>query len=190
MTREGGRTTTTIFTPCCGKPLQISMGSSVTNFKYYDNGLLKEKIGPSEHLELDYDPRFKKVTKVKENNKSSYFVYDTRGNLVEASNSDSDKIVLKYDESGRIIQMTDNRNRVLTFKYNQSNRPVYVSEKGVGTIIVEYDENGKIIKTGTVTEAKAGRLPSATPQDIIQRVMQGFQRLLEVLRPASIALAY
>lgn len=187
INRQSGVETVTVYTPCCGKPQQIVTNGKVTNFKYYPDGLLMEKSGPKEEIKLEYDPRWKKVTKVTQNDFISEYGYDDRGNLVKASNSRNEKVTLTYDRSGRISQMVDSQGKVITFKYGSNGKPAQIAQKGVGTIRISYDGGGQIVRTETVDE---GRKPTAAKsQEIIQRVMKGFQQLLDIIRPAGVSFA-
>lgn len=188
--RENGVTTVTVFTPCCGKPLQVTKNGETTNYKYYENGLLMEKVGPKEDIRLEYDPRWKKVSKVTQNGITSQYEYDGRGNLVKASNSRNEKVALKYDRFGRILEMNDAEKRLITFRYGENGKPVLIEEKGVGTIKIDYDAEGKIKRTATILAAEKGRKPSeARSQEVVKRVMKGFQHLLDIIRPAGVGLA-
>jgi YD repeat-containing protein len=190
LNRQNNVETTTVYTACCGKPQQIIANGVVTNFKYYADGLLMEKTGPKESLKLEYDPRWKKVTKVAQNDFISDYTYDDRGNLVKASNSRNEKVSLSYDRQGRISKMIDASERVITFKYGANGKPAQISQKGVGTIRISYDGDGQISKTETLVAEDQGRKPSQTrSQEIIQRVMKGFQHLLDIIRPAGVSFA-
>jgi len=183
--KVNGITMTTVFTACCGKPQQIVRNGEVTNFKYYENGLLQEKIGPKEELKIEYDPKWKKVSKVMQNGVTSTYEYDSRGNLVKAANSKNEKVALKYDKLGRILEMTDPESRQITFQYNPNGRPILISEKGVGAVRIEYDGDGRIKKTESLASKNQRRPSEAQSQEVIRRVMRGFQNLLEILRPAG-----
>ncbi len=188
-TRLNGVTTVTLFTPCCGRPTQITKNGEVTNFKYYDNGLLAEKVNPKEDIRLEYDPRWKKVTKVSQSGFSSEYEYDDHGNLVKGSNSHNEKVSLKYDKLGRITEMNDLRGQEITFKYGDQGKPILIADKKVGTIRVEYDGEGRIRKTETAVSKEVGRKPTQLKsQEVVRRVMQGFQHLLDVIRPAGVNL--
>ena len=189
LTRRAGVETTTVFTSCCGKPQQIVQNGEVTNFKYYENGLLAEKTGPKESIRLEYDPRWNKVTKVNQNGVVSTYQYDEHGNLVQASNNHKQAVALHYDTLGRIRRMTDPEGKQITFDYNDKGKPSLISEKGVGTIRIDYDPDGKIVRTETVMKKGKGRMPSqAQSQEVIRRVMSGFQNLLDIIRPAGLSL--
>lgn len=192
--RQGGATTVTLFSSCCGKPLQLTRNGEVTNYKYYDNGLLKERVGPKEDVHVEYDPRWKKVSKVSQNGFVSQYEYDERGNLVRASNSRQDKVSLKYDRFGRILEMTDREGKKIAFQYGEKGKPSVITEKGVGTIRIDYDNEGRIRKTETLTaesgHGKGDRKPSeAKSQEVVRRVMKGFQQLLDIIRPAGVGMS-
>jgi YD repeat-containing protein len=189
--RQGGVTTVTLFSACCGKPQQVTRNGEVTNYKYYDNGLLKERVGPKEDVRVEYDARWKKVSKVSQNGFVSQYDYDDHGNLVRASNSNKEKVALKYDRFGRILEMTDSEGKKISFQYGEKGKPSVIAEKGVGTIRIEYDNDGRIRKTETLTsEGGKGRKPSdAKSQEVVRRVMRGFQQLLDIIRPAGVGMS-
>jgi YD repeat-containing protein len=190
--RQSGATSVTLFSSCCGKPLQITKNGEVTNFKYYENGLLKERISPKEAIRLEYDPRWKKVSKVSQNELVSQYEYDARGNLVRASNRKSEKVQLKYDKFGRILEMTDSEGKKISFKYGEKGKPVLITEKGVGTIRIDYDNEGRIRKTETLAQngSTSDRKPSdSKSQEVVRRVMKGFQQLLDIIRPAGVGMS-
>lgn len=189
--RANGNTTITVYTACCGKPQQIVKNGETTQFKYYPNGLLQERVSPTEDSKFEYESRWKKISKVKQNGVFSNYEYDSRGNLVRATNSKNEKLSLKYDKSGRILEMLDKEGKHISFQYNKFGKPTLVTEKGVGTIKIDYDQNGKITKTSTLAIKNTGmRTPSdAQSQEVIRRVMKGFQNLLDIIRPAGSVMA-
>lgn len=187
--RQNGVTTVTVFTACCGKPSQIVKNGQATNFKYSEDGLLTEKVGPGEEVKLEYDPNWKKISKVVQNGVTSKYEYDVKGNLIRAQNSKNEKVSLKYDKIGRITEMTDPEGKQINFKYGNLGKPTLITEKNVGTIRIEYDSEGRILKTETIIQSERGRRPSeAKSQEVIKRVMKGFQHLLDIIRPAGVTL--
>jgi YD repeat-containing protein len=188
--RASGSETTTLFTACCGKPQQIIRNGEVTNFKYLENGLLTEKVGPKEDIRLEYDPRWKKVTKVSLNGFVSNYEYDARGNLVKAFNTHNEHVALRYDSFGRITEMTDPEGQQIAFKYGDLGKPTFISEKNIGAIHIDYDRVGRISKTETIMGRENGRKPSEVrSQEVVKHVMKGFQHLLDIIRPAGVNLA-
>lgn len=188
VTKRDGVKTVTTYTPCCGKPAQIVRDGVTTNFKYYPDGLLKERISPNDYVKLQYHPKWKKITKVDQNKFVSTYQYDGAGNLVKASNSRKEKVALTYDRFGRILKMIDGGGKVITFRYDGNGKPSVIEQKGVGVIRIDYDSAGRIRRTETV--GKGNRRPSqAQSQRIIKRVMQGFQNLLDIIRPAGVSLS-
>jgi len=187
--RSKGVTTVTVFNPCCGKPLQLVRNGEVTNFKYFENGLLMERVGPKEDLKLEYDPRWKKVSRVSQNGLVSSYEYDVRGNLVRASNTRDEKVTLSYDRFGRILQMRDGTKRLIGFRYGQHGKPEMIEEKGVGKIKISYGADGRIQGAETFAAGAKSRVPSdSRSQEVVRRVMKGFQQLLDIIRPAGISL--
>jgi YD repeat-containing protein len=189
ITKRSGNEVTTIYTACCGKPAQIIKGSEVTNFKYNEFGQLLEKVSPKDFVKLEYDPRWKKVSKVNQNGFTSNYEYDVRGNLVKASNTRNEKVTLKYDRQGRIVEMVDPEGKKISFKYGGQSKPILIAEKGTGTIRISYDNDGRITRTETLIQNSKNRKPSESEsQEVIRRVMKSFQTLLNIIRPAGASL--
>ena len=177
----------TIFTPCCGKPQQVTKNGDTTNFKYNDDGFLTEKINNLENLKIEYEPRWKKISKVVQNGLTSNFEYDNRGNLVKASNSNRQSVSLKYDRQGKITEMLDGDSNLITFKYGAQGKPTLINQKGVGVVKIQYDPLGKIVKTETRGPEGSPRRPTQTASsEITRKVMKSFQSLLNIIRPAGI----
>ena len=175
--------TETIYSECCSLPLKIQRGNQITNFEY-DGGLLKKKTSSSgDFVQLDYDPKHKKISKVTNNRGWTEFHYDTKGNLQKAFNSGRKAVLLIYDRKGRITKMVDDdrknkKKRVLSFKYNSLGKPVEIALKNAGKINVQYDNYGEIKKV----ESKAGH-------KMALQVTQAFQSLLAIVKPAGVNLS-
>ena len=175
--------TETIYSECCSLPLKIQRGNQVTNFEY-DGGLLTKKTSSSgEFVQLEYDKKHKKISKVTNNKGWTEFHYDKKGNLQKAFNSGRKAVLLIYDRKGRITKMVDDdrkkkKKRVLSFKYNSLGKPVEIALKNAGKINVEYDNYGEIKKV----ESKAGH-------KMALQVTQAFQSLLSIVKPAGVNLS-
>lgn len=184
LTNVNGIETETIYSECCSLPLRITRGNHVTTFEYNDDGLLTKKTSTSgEHVELEYHPEFKKITRVVNNQGWTQFEYDNRGNLSKAQNSNNQAVLLVYDRHGRITRMIDqntqtNERRVLDFKYNTMGKPVEIAMQNVGKINVEYDNYGEIVS-----------VESASGTQMAMKVTRAFQSLLSIVKPAGVNLS-
>jgi YD repeat-containing protein len=182
-TEINGIGTETIYSECCSLPLKITRGNNTTTFEYNKKGLLTNKSSTKgESVQLEYHPKFNKITKVLNNRGSTKFDYDDRANLVKATNDKGKSVMLFYDSKGRIQRMYDkdrktNKTRVLTFEYNALGKPVEIQMKGVGKINVAYDNYGEIKKV----ESKQGH-------KMALQVTQAFQSLLAIVKPAGVNL--
>lgn len=180
--------TNTTYTACCGKPSEQTRNGVTTSYKYYSNGLLKERVGPKEDVKIDYDPRWKKVSRVSQNGVVSEYAYDDRGNLVRATNSRKEKVTLKYDKHGRILEMVDTAGKAVTFNYGDLGKPILIAQAGVGAIKIDYDKQGRIKNAQTVGDGR-NRTPSKeSSKDVVRKVMRSFQQLLDIIRPAGIGM--
>lgn len=185
--KEAGATISTLYSSCCGKPLQINKNGVVTAFKYTEDGLLKEKTGPTEDIQIEYEPTWKKVSQVKQNTVLSKYEYDNRGNLVKASNSKNEKVALAYDKYGRITELSDFKRKKISFRYGSLGKPILITDPTIGSVKISYDTDGRILKTETDMKAYKNRRPTQEEsREVIRRILTDFQNLLDIIRPAGI----
>ena len=100
-------------------------------------------------VEYAYHPKSGKLSTVITDGLRSDFIYDAKGNLVQASNSDGKKIYLTYAkaesiQSVAVISQEGEPPRELRFKYNSEGKPSRVTVVGRGYIEIEYDATGEI----------------------------------------------
>jgi len=183
-TELDGVKTETIYSECCSLPLKITRGKDITTFEYNAKGLLTKKTSTKgEFVQLDYDDKINKITKVVNNEGWTTFQYDKAGNLSKAVNSAGKSVLLIYDRTGKITKMIDQEKndeksrRTLSFKYNSMGKPVEIEMENVGIINVAYDNFGEIKKV----ESKAGA-------KMALQVTQAFQSLLSIVKPAGVNL--
>jgi YD repeat-containing protein len=123
----------------------------------------------------------KRSIKVVNNEGTTNFEYDGKGNLVKAANNLGKTVFLIYDTKGKISKMVDQESaksrRVLAFKYNALGKPVEIEMEQVGKINVAYDNYGEIKKV----ESSAGH-------KMALQVTQAFQNLLTIVKPAGVNL--
>ena len=163
-------------------PIKIARGSHVTNFEYNPQGLLVKKTSSKgDFVNIEYNDKIKKISKVVNNEGTTNFEYDQKGNLIKASNDKGKIVFLIYDSKGKISKMVDqesaNNRRTLAFKYNALGKPVEIEMEKVGKINVAYDNYGEIKKV----ESSAGH-------KMALQVTQAFQNLLNIVKPAGVNL--
>lgn len=163
-------------------PIKIARGSHVTNFEYNPQGLLVKKTSSKgDFVNIEYDDKIKKISKVVNNEGTTKFEYDPKGNLTRASNDKGKVVFLIYDSKGKISKMVDQESatnrRTLAFKYNALGKPVEIEMEKVGKINVAYDNYGEIKKV----ESSAGH-------KMALQVTQAFQNLLNIVKPAGVNL--
>lgn len=183
-TKLGAASSTSIFSECCGQPLQISQNGVTTQFTYYPDGLMKTRTSAKESASFEYDNEWKKPSKVTQPNLVSQYEYDGRGNLVRASNSKNQSVSLKYDTVGRVSMLTNEQNRTFTFAYGSLAKPTMISEAGVGSIELNYARDGRLLGARTLASKSKKGINS---DQMVQKVQQGFQQLLNILRPAGLS---
>ena len=175
--------TETIYSECCSLPLKISRGKRVTNFEYTKDGFMKSKTSnDGKYVKIAYDQKYKKISRVENNDGWTTFKYDKRGNLSTAKNNRGNQVLLIYDSKQRISKMVERnpkskKKRTLAFKYNSLGKPVEISMNKVGKINVKYDNFGEIKKV----ESKSGHRMAL-------QVTQAFQNLLSIVKPAGVNL--
>lgn len=162
-------------------PLKIARGNHVTNFEYNATGLLTKKTSTKgDFVNIEYDQKLNKISKVVNNDGTTSFEYDGKGNLVKAWNNQGKTVFLIYDSKGKISKMVDQdatAKRILAFKYNALGKPVEIEMEKVGKINVAYDNYGEIRKV----ESSAGH-------KMALQVTQAFQNLLTIVKPAGVNL--
>jgi len=168
-----------------GKPVVIRRGNATYEFDYYPNGQVKEKKGPGAKLSFQYDTVSRKVsevsTQVLDNkgkpvlNRKTQFKYDSKGNLVAASNTDGQNVEMVYDDRGRIETIKDQTKKIVKIQYDEKlGRPAVLSRPGVGTVHVSFSPSGEIEKV----DSKEGPI-------VAKQVVSTFSNFLEVISPAS-----
>lgn len=185
--KQGATTTTTIYSSCCGKPLQIIKDGAITRFKYTADGLLKEKVSPEEEIFIEYDPKWKKVSKVIHNGVTSQYQYDKKGNLIKASNTKKEAVSLSYDKYGRITQLTNLKGKKIQFKYGSLGKPVFIADRNIGSVKISYDPDGKILRTDALLASPERKASDEQAKMVIRQILTGFQTLLDIIRPAGLA---
>ncbi len=163
-------------------PLKIARGSQITNFEYNNQGLLvKKSSSKGDFVNIEYDEKINKISKVVNNDGTTSFEYDPKGNLVKASNDKGKIVFLIYDSKGKISKMVDQESatqkRVLGFKYNALGKPVEIEMEKIGKINVSYDNYGEIKK-----------VDSSAGHKMALQVTQAFQNLLTIVKPAGVNL--
>lgn len=163
-------------------PVKIARGTHVTNFEYNADGLLTKKTSSKgDFVNIEYDQKINKISKVVNNEGTTSFEYDPKGNLTKAFNNAGKTVFLIYDSKGKISKMVDQESsserRVLAFKYNALGKPVEIEMEKVGKINVAYDNYGEIKKV----ESSAGH-------KMALQVTQAFQNLLTIVKPAGVNL--
>lgn len=168
-----------------GKPVTIKNNSDKVDFEYYANGLVKTKTSGYTKLEYTYEDSSKKVSTVKAillndknkpvSSKTTSFKYDSKGNLINADNTDGQKVVMTYDTKGRIQTITDQAKKVVKIDYEERyGKPAVVTRPGLGAIKVSYKSNGDIAK-----------VDSADGPTVASQVASAFNNLLDVIAPAT-----
>ena len=168
-----------------GRPTSMRRNGESFTYEYFNNGLIKSKMGRLVSFNYQYSKENNKVTEVvsvQKNEKGqvfktlkSGFKYDKKGNLTFANNTDGQKIEMTYDLKGRIATIKDQAKKLVKIEYDEkSGRPSVVTRPGLGTIHVTYKPSGEIDKVNS------GEGPAVAMQ-----VASAFNNLLEVIAPAS-----
>jgi YD repeat-containing protein len=178
-----------------GLPLKITHNGEATTFSYDVHGHVTRKETDTEITELEYDENVGKVSMVRHISKDNprhptvdRFTYDSRGNLVTASD-DTRTVHLTYDDLGRIDHMDCQNGEAVAFEYNSNGKPVKItvrSHKDLSgatvperSINVTYNPDGEIKK-----------VDSAQGRQAAIAVTTAFQELLDLIRPAGVSLTF
>ena len=177
---NGDRTETT-YSKCCSLPLVIKRGKEVTKLEYKKGRLTNKTSSKGEFVNIGYDPKCEKISRVKNNKGWSTFKYDKKCNLSVAKNSDGESFVLIYELKGKISKVIymdkSKKKETLDFRYNTLGKPVEIAMKGVGKMNVIYNDIGK------VKNVKSDKGP-----EVANRVTRTFLSLLAVVKPAGVNL--
>ncbi len=168
-----------------GKPVTIKNNSERVDYEYFADGLVKQKQTDFSKIEYTWDSQTKKVSAVKtsvlnERGKSvasrlTSFKYDVKGNLINAENSDGQKVTMTYDTQGRIATITDQAKKIVKIDYDDRlGKPSTVTRPGLGSMKVSYKTTGEISKI----DSKEG--PTVASQ-----IASTFNNLLDVIAPAT-----
>jgi YD repeat-containing protein len=182
--KVGNVLSSTTYTECCSKPLLTKANGLQTNYKYNPEGQLVEKTNSKESIKIDYHPRFKKVARIKVNDKVSEFEYDTKGQLISAKNFNKQKVSLKYNAKGQIQEMVSSNGRQLVLQYSATGKPTMITEKQTGSVKVEYNAAGQIERTLTQVNPNSKK---KGPQDVLMGILSDFNEMLSLIRTASLA---
>ena len=179
-TTENNQTTDSTYNEL-GRPALVVRNGKTSKFEYYDNGLLKRKVAPDGVVTMiKYDNPFKKVSHLSHGNKSSDFIYDTKGNLIKANNSDGQRISLVYDPRGRIAMIEDQAHRKVSIKYEERfGKPNIIEREGLGSINVVYNNKGEVAKVSSPAGAT-----------VAIQVASTFSNLLDLIQPAGVNLTF
>ncbi len=186
LTKTNSESLDVTYHPDFGRPTTLKRNGTVTNFSYYPNGLIHEKSTENIHMNFEYKNSFNKVSKVVtefynpdtrklERKRDTNFVYDTKANLVAASNTDGQNVKLTYDGKGRIATIIDQAKKEVIISYDEKfSKPSVITRPKVGSINVTYKPNGEIEKVG-----------SKDGSSVATQVALAFNNLLELIAPAT-----
>lgn len=168
-----------------GKPITIKNNGERVDYEYFPDGLVKQKQSDFSKVEYTWDQQTKKVAGVKTSvvnekgkivaSRNTSFRYDGKGNLINAENSDGQRVTMSYDPQGRIATITDQAKKIVKIDYDDRlGKPSTVTRPGLGTMKVSYKPTGEISKI----DSKEG--PTVASQ-----IASTFNNLLDVIAPAT-----
>ncbi len=163
------------------QPVKITQGKKVTDFKYDNGFMVSKKSNDGTFVELEYNKKFKKVSKIKNNKGWTTYDYNKKGELKKAVDKSGRAVLLVYDVGGRISKMVDQfkkKKNILAFKYNAQGKPREIEMQGKGKILLKYDNYGQVKK-----------IDSQGNREIASQVSDAFQNLLAIVRPAGVNLS-
>lgn len=190
----GARTQTstmvTTFSECCGKPLEINRDGKLATFKYYPNGLLKERNDEGGQLRLEYDPKSMKASLVEMNGKVSRFSYDETDTLVSAETG-GQRLTLFYDKDKkpfRLVRQKGKQTDEIRLTYAGGNQPSTITMKDVASLRISYDNDSGRITDKKVYLETGNRTPSAEESKRLNdKIVTTFNEMMEIVRPAAFA---
>lgn len=185
MSTVNGNITDINYHETYGKPTMIRRNSETAHFEYYNNGLVRTKASARAKLTYEYDKDSRKVAKVTTDvlddkmkvvsKRTALFRYDKKGNLVNAENSDGQKVVMTHDNQGRILTITDQAKKLVRIQYeNRFGKPGRVERPGLGSLNIAYKQDGNIDKA-----------TSPEGPTVAMQIASTFNNYLDVIAPAT-----
>lgn len=180
-----GELTEIAYHPIFSRPTSITRGKITNTYEYFDDGLVKSKEGPMGRVTYKYDDKTRKPKEVVATTfdakrkplrvRTSFFRYDLKGNMVEASNTDGQRVKIVPDERGRMVRLEDHAKKVIFLKYNEEDGlPTSITRTGFGTVNIKYKPNGDM-------EDAVSPQGASTALQIVMTV----RSFLDVTSPAS-----
>lgn len=159
-----GSSTDTVFSECCGLPVKITKGSDVVILDYNSkNQLITKKFSNGAFINLEYDKKTNKITKVTGPDGWTKFSYTKDKKLSSALGSKMESVDLVYDSTESIIKAIFYKKspkspmQKMNLFYDSQGQIVKADLENVGSAFITYKENGQVElkteKTGT-KEAK------------------------------------
>lgn len=180
----GGRRTETTYGEH-GLPLSIRRNGRETTFAYDARGYLIRKANEEEVLLNTYDLDINKLTRVErwtadESEQIEWytFAYTDDGDLARAEHSDGRWAALTYNDAGKIVRM-EGPDGWMTFAYGALGKPTRMTLDSGAELRVTYDDAGEIVN---VDSGEGGHVAAMA-------VMQRFQALLDLVKPAGVNLS-
>jgi hypothetical protein len=166
--------------------LEQENNGNKTHYTYNQSGLLTGKYNDNgAMIRAIYHPLTQKIVQSYDSDdRSSWFQYNEKGNLIFVENSEGDKLELVYDEKNEISLFHESSktkdSRILYFRYNNFGKPVNIELEGIGAISVSYDKYNEIesVKSSgghkislAVTQAFQNLTAMVTPKGLNREVM-------------------
>jgi YD repeat-containing protein len=165
------------------EPMSITKNGVTTRFAYDDFGHVTLKQTATETTKLTYDPTIGKVTSVTTiaGDKTSVvsFVYDAKGNIVEATDPAGHDVALTYDDNGHIATMTEKTTGTMRLVWDRDSRLVKVVVDGVGSLDVVYKENGDFEKE-----------TSDDGNTVLQKIDAMYGAMIRMIKPPVVPLTF
>lgn len=184
MVKEpSGKTTTTVLSSCCGKPISIKSSDGINDiFEYDASGNLSSRTNAAgQKTSFKYEPRFQAISDIEESSGKTFrYRYDRKGNLVFAQMIEGTRkefLKIDYEEHGKIRHMIDHLGTEIFFTYSTLGKHQSIVKKANNQIKAQvtfaYDALGQ--STGTTFIPNTPTTPTE-----IQTTLQSFMTMLEL----------
>jgi YD repeat-containing protein len=155
---DDGETRVTTYDQRTHRRLSVSTDMGTVEYRHDDLGRVIERRTEERVTQYEYAP-VGRVSRVvgrdvtegaeREATFQIDFLYDERGDLLEASDFRGTELKLKYDDRHRVVEVTtraedEEHSRHVLLTYGDRGRPVRLEAVGMGWIDVTYKEDGKI----------------------------------------------
>jgi len=169
------------------------------------NLIQRESIPAGDIIKFEYEtrcgqPNLINLKSASGNESSLNFIFDPRCNLTEAKEIAGGKpkmhLKLQYNKQGKLLFLRDQiKGDEIAFTYWEYGKPQSITLKDEGTLVVKYSPVGEMLQVETFAHGKGqkkyeGRPKAEMQAQVLTRVRESLDRMLNYLRPAGVNIGF